>query len=144
MNRYTYRDIFSSHKVAGPAVSPQAAVQAKAKAKAEADAKAEKAKQDEKIIKKFNSLELEINRFNNKIKASNDVKLMRTLYKTMEKDIKSIKTDELKTLDNFNRDINRRITALKNLYTEAGNYIKNIEGEQIAKAKEAKAATAKK
>ena len=44
MNRYTYRDIFSSHKVAGPAVSPQAAAQAKKTAEAEKTKKAKEAK----------------------------------------------------------------------------------------------------
>jgi hypothetical protein len=76
--------------------------------------------------------------------TSKDVELIRTSYTKIEKRITSINTNELKTLDNFNTEINQQISKLNKLFTQAGKYIKKIEGEQIAKAKAAKAATAKK
>jgi hypothetical protein len=164
MNRYTYRDIFSSHKVAAGGASPQAAAQAKkaaeagktkkakeAKAKAEADAKAKakdeadaKAKAEKADKANLDILVSEIKQINSLSKQIMDLKnfdsSMRKFLNNMDEKIKAIHTLKFQNTT-FNNDVNPELTKLNKLYTAAANHINKIEAEQ---AKAAKAATAKK
>jgi hypothetical protein len=133
MNRYTYRDIFSSHKVAGPAV------QAKKK-KAEADAIFLLATQIEKLIKAFQPLLKgttikQVTTIDTKIPINNP----KSLSLEINKQIKVLR-DKLKNI--IDREIYNKIVYTLNNFnpdlTEIQKTVKQIE------AREAKAATAKK
>jgi hypothetical protein len=158
MNRYTYRDIFSSHKVAGPAVSPlQAAEAEKTKKAAEAKKKLDSlADEIETLITAFEPLrtgsetEVTIGKAKKKIKDPADLSVeIDNRIKELKSNLTNNKTiidsgayNEIAgRLNNFNTGLATIQKTLKQIEDVEARVKKEKEARE---AKATKAATAKK